>query len=110
MVLSMDFGGWIEFLLKPYSIYIRTCVPRYFIYRKQTRYNKIADYLRLLTGIGPALCLPNGIAILGATYLPGLRKKPAFSLFGATAPGGCVVGPVFAGLFANNWPWAFYSF
>jgi len=55
------------------------------------------------------MCLPNGIAILGATYPPGPRKNLAFALFGATAPGGCVLGAVFGGLFVHNWPWAFYS-
>jgi len=55
------------------------------------------------------MCLPNGIAILGATYPPGPRKDLAFALFGATAPGGCVLGAVFGGTFVHNWPWAFYS-
>ena len=43
-------------------------------------------WARVLTGIGPALCMPNALAILGATYPPGLKKSMFFSLFGAAAP------------------------
>ena len=55
------------------------------------------------------MCLPNSIAILGATYPPGPRKNLVFAIFGATAPGGCVVGAIFGGIFQDNWPWTFYS-
>ncbi|KAJ5503781.1 hypothetical protein N7463_006655 [Penicillium fimorum] len=50
------------------------------------------DCCRALQGIGPAMLLPNAIAILGRTYRLGLRKEMIFSLFGATAPGGFIVG------------------
>jgi len=67
-------------------------------------------WARVLQGIGPSICLPNGLAILGATYAPGPRKGMVFSIFGAAAPGGSIVGAAFAGLFAlRSWPWAFYS-
>lgn len=68
------------------------------------------DCCRALQGIGPALLLPNAIAILGRTYPPGRRKDMAFSLFGATAPGGFVVGAVFSSLFAERvwWPWGYW--
>jgi MFS family permease len=68
-------------------------------------------FARVMQGIGPAIVLPNGLAILGATYGPGRRKAMVFSLFGACAPNGSIVGSVFAGLFALTWwPWAFFSF
>ncbi|KAF5021102.1 hypothetical protein F66182_6861 [Fusarium sp. NRRL 66182] len=71
-------------------------------------------FARVFQGIGPALVMPNGLAILGASYKPGLRKAIAFALFGGCAPGGCVFGAVFAGLFVHGdpswWPWTFYSF
>lgn len=60
-------------------------------------------FARVLQGIGPAICLPNGLAILGATYHPGPKKDMIFAIFGATAPGGSVIGAVFAGLFALAW-------
>lgn len=55
------------------------------------------------------MCLPNAVAILGATYPPGLRKNIVFAVFGAVAPGGAVIGAIFGGVFQYNWPWAFYS-
>lgn len=68
------------------------------------------DICRAFQGMGPALLLPNAIAILGRAYEPGRRKSMAFSLFGATAPSGFVVGAVFASLLAEFqwWPWAFW--
>lgn len=70
-------------------------------------------FARVFQGIGPAIVLPNGLAILGATYPPGKRKAMVFSLFGACAPGGSIVAAAFAGLFVAQdeswWPWAFYS-
>ena len=69
------------------------------------------DMARALQGVGPAMCLPNGLAILGASYAPGPRKAMVFAVFGATAPGGAIVGGVFAGLFKLAWwPWTFWSF
>lgn len=68
-------------------------------------------FARVLQGIGPAIVLPNGLAILGATYPPGARKSMVFAFFGACAPSGSIVGSVFASLFALTWwPWAFFSF
>ncbi|KAJ5700827.1 hypothetical protein N7536_003840 [Penicillium majusculum] len=68
------------------------------------------DCCRALQGIGPALLLPNALAILGRTYRPGLRKEMIFSLFGATAPGGFIVGGVFSSIFAQLvwWPWGYW--
>lgn len=68
------------------------------------------DCCRALQGIGPAMLLPNAIAILGRAYPPGLRKEMIFSCFGATAPGGFIVGGVFSSLFAQLvwWPWAYW--
>ncbi|KAJ4172353.1 multidrug-resistance type transporter aminotriazole resistance [Fusarium falciforme] len=71
-------------------------------------------FARVFQGIGPAIVMPNGLAILGASYHPGPRKTLAFALFGACAPGGNVFAAAFAGLFVKDheewWPWAFYSF
>lgn len=68
-------------------------------------------FARVFQGMGPAIILPNGLAILGASYAPGPRKAMVFSIFGATAPGGAVVGAAFAGLFNLAWwPWTFWSF
>lgn len=52
------------------------------------------------------MLLPNAIAVLGRIYPPGFRKEMIFSLFGATAPGGFIVGGVFSSIFAQFvwWP------
>jgi MFS family permease len=68
-------------------------------------------FARILQGIGPAIMLPNGLAILGATYAPGRRKAMVFSIFGACAPTGSIIGSAFAGLFELGWwPWTYWSF
>ncbi|KAI0597542.1 MFS general substrate transporter [Biscogniauxia sp. FL1348] len=68
---------------------------------------------RALQGLGPAVVLPNALALLGASYYraPGARKALVFALFGAAAPGGSVVGSAFAALCAERaaWPWAFWA-
>lgn len=67
-------------------------------------------FLRAMQGIGSAIILPNGIAVLARTYPPGPRKDMVLSLFGATAPGGFVLGAIFSGLFTEFvfWPWSYW--
>ncbi|KZM20171.1 transmembrane transport [Ascochyta rabiei] len=68
-------------------------------------------FARVLSGIGPAILLPNALGLLGATYDEGRRKDMVFSLFGACAPSGAVVGGTFAGLWSLLWwPWTFWTF
>ena len=66
---------------------------------------------RALQGIGPALLVPNGHALLERAYPPGPRRNLVMCLFSAAAPFGFVVGGVMASLFAiqASWPWAFYT-
>ena len=68
------------------------------------------DFCRAMQGIGSAVLLPCGLAILGTTYPPGRRKDMIFSMFGATAPGGFVLGAAFSGHLAELtwWPWAYW--
>ncbi|KAL7816701.1 MFS general substrate transporter [Trichoderma gracile] len=68
------------------------------------------DVCRAFQGMGPAFAVPSAVAIIGRTYPPGRRKAMIFSLFGATAPGGFVLGAVFSSLFAQFvwWPWAYF--
>lgn len=68
-------------------------------------------FARVLGGIGPAILLPNALGLLGATYNNGRKKEMIFSLFGACAPGGAVVGGTFAGLWSLLWwPWTYWTF
>ncbi|KAJ9137112.1 Major facilitator superfamily transporter [Pleurostoma richardsiae] len=67
-------------------------------------------FARVLQGIGPAICLPNGLAILGAAYPPGHRKAMVFSLFGASAPTGAIVGMAISCVISLAWwPWMFWA-
>ncbi|KAL3468738.1 major facilitator superfamily domain-containing protein [Aspergillus californicus] len=68
-------------------------------------------FARVLQGLGPAMLLPNGLAILGATYAPGRKKDMVFALFGATAPNGSIIAGIFAALFSQLawWPWTYWS-
>ncbi|CAJ2506455.1 Uu.00g005850.m01.CDS01 [Anthostomella pinea] len=71
----------------------------------------LAVFARVLQGIGPAICLPNALAIFGAVYPPGHRKAMVFAFFGAVAPMGGVVGAaVGAGIALSWWPWALWAF
>ncbi|KAJ5609193.1 hypothetical protein N7528_009760 [Penicillium herquei] len=67
-------------------------------------------FCRAMQGIGPALLLPNAIAIISRCYNPGLRQNMIFSLFGATAPGGFLLGSVFCSLLSQKlwWPWSYW--
>lgn len=70
------------------------------------------DICRGFQGIGPALLLPNSLAILGRAYnQPDTRQSVVFSLFGAVAPNGFLLGAIFAGIFAQKvwWPWTFWT-
>lgn len=66
---------------------------------------------RALQGIGPALQIPNGQAMLGRNYRPGPRKTLVMSLFSAAAPFGFVAGGAMSSVFAQllTWPWSFWA-
>ncbi|KAI1171089.1 major facilitator superfamily transporter [Nemania sp. FL0916] len=67
-------------------------------------------FARVIQGIGPAICLPNALAILGSVYPPGHRKAMVFAFFGAVAPVGAVIGSaVSAAISLAWWPWSFYA-
>lgn len=67
-------------------------------------------FCRVMQGMGPAFLLPNAIAIISRCYDPGLRQNMIFCLFGATAPGGFVLGAVFSSLISQKawWPWSYW--
>lgn len=67
-------------------------------------------FARVFQGIGPAMTLPNALAILGRSYSPGSKKNMAFAFFGGTAPFGAIAGFATGGLWALLWwPWAYWS-
>ncbi|EOA89248.1 uncharacterized protein SETTUDRAFT_105301 [Exserohilum turcica Et28A] len=66
---------------------------------------------RVFGGIGPAIMLPNALGLLGSTYHEGERKDMVFSLFGACAPCGAILGGLCASLWSLVWwPWAYWTF
>lgn len=67
--------------------------------------------MRAFQGIGPTMLLPNAVALLARAYPAGLRKSIVFSIFGATAPAGFILGALFGSIFAQFvwWPWAQWS-
>ncbi|KAK9478908.1 major facilitator superfamily-domain-containing protein [Lipomyces japonicus] len=67
-------------------------------------------FARAFQGIGPALMLPNALALLARMYPSGPRKNMMFSIFAAAAPSGFVFGAVFSSIFAKLvwWPWSFW--
>ncbi|KAE8148711.1 major facilitator superfamily domain-containing protein [Aspergillus avenaceus] len=67
-------------------------------------------FARVFQGMGPAVTLPNAIAILGQSYSPGPRKNMAIAFFAGSAPIGAIVGFATGGLFALAWwPWVYWS-
>ena len=64
-----------------------------------------------LRGIGPAILLPNALAIAGRSYPNGRRKNMVFAFFAMCAPVGGVIGGLFGAIFAQLswWPWVFWS-
>ncbi|GAB7365825.1 hypothetical protein MBLNU230_g7157t1 [Neophaeotheca triangularis] len=70
------------------------------------------DIARAFQGIGPAILLPNSLAIAGRIYPPGMRKNIVFSIYALTAPLGCCVGGLIASAFAQYvwWPWVMWVY
>ncbi|KAI0593572.1 major facilitator superfamily-domain-containing protein [Biscogniauxia sp. FL1348] len=76
-------------------------------------YSSTALFLisRALEGLGVALCLPTGLALLGATYPTGRRKAAIFALVAVMASTGLIVGAVGASaLTLAWWPLVYWAF
>ncbi|KAF3048569.1 hypothetical protein E8E11_004996 [Didymella keratinophila] len=61
--------------------------------------------LRASQGIGPALLIPNAIALIGRTLPVGQQRMIGFACFGACGPLGATLGAVFSALIAQHWWW-----
>jgi MFS family permease len=73
-------------------------------------WNKVlVIFARVFQGIGPAVVMPNAVAILGVTYPPGRRKEMVFAIFSSMVPIGSIGGSFMAAVLAlTSWPWVFY--
>ncbi|KAF1958013.1 MFS general substrate transporter [Byssothecium circinans] len=65
---------------------------------------------RAFQGIGPALLVPNAVALIGRTLPVGQKRMIGFACFGACGPLGATVGALFSALLAEHawWPWSFW--
>lgn len=64
---------------------------------------------RVLQGLGPAMTVPNALAIMGKCFSSGPRNM-GFAWFAASAPVGAMAGLLFGPLFAMAWwPWIYWS-
>jgi MFS family permease len=65
---------------------------------------------RAFQGIGPALLIPNAIALIGRSFPVGLKRNLALACFGAAGPTGAALGAVLAALVSEklSWPWCFW--
>jgi MFS family permease len=66
---------------------------------------------RAFQGIGPALLVPNAMALIGRTFPMGMKRNIVFSIFGAMGPTGWTTGAVFSALLAEKvwWPYCFFA-
>ncbi|KAI1341079.1 major facilitator superfamily-domain-containing protein [Xylariaceae sp. FL0016] len=66
---------------------------------------------RALQGLGLALSLPNGLALLGCTYTAGKRKAAIFALYASMSPIGLLAGAAGASAFTLSWwPLTYWAF
>lgn len=65
---------------------------------------------RAFQGIGPALLIPNAVALIGRMMPLGQKRMIGFACFGACGPLGATAGAVFSALLADLlwWPWCFW--
>ncbi|KAF7561808.1 hypothetical protein G7046_g2350 [Stylonectria norvegica] len=65
--------------------------------------------VRVLTGIGGGLLLPNAVALITIMMPPGKWRNVAMGFFGAAAPLGGFFGGLFVGIFTEltDWKWLF---
>ncbi|WYZ34352.1 hypothetical protein EsH8_I_000628 [Colletotrichum jinshuiense] len=67
-------------------------------------------FCRAMQGIGPALCVPNGLSILDKSLSLGKSGEMGLFLYSIAAPLGFVIGAVMSSLFGINaaWEWSFF--
>ncbi|KAH7355794.1 YOR378W-like protein [Pyrenochaeta sp. MPI-SDFR-AT-0127] len=65
---------------------------------------------RAFQGIGPALLVPNAVALIGRNLPLGQKRMIGFSCFGACGPLGAATGAMFTAVIADYlwWPWNFW--
>ncbi|THY73214.1 hypothetical protein D6C86_06150 [Aureobasidium pullulans] len=94
--------GWIWYAL--------TSIIVGFSYAPRTNGSIMLSVTRGFQGIGPAILVPNAMALVGTTFPMGLKRNMVFSAFGACGPTGFVFGAIFSALLSQFawWPWSFW--
>ena len=66
---------------------------------------------RAFQGIGPALLVPNAMAMIGRTFPMGVKRNVVVSIFAACGPTGWTIGGVMSALLAEtiSWSCAFFA-
>lgn len=67
----------------------------------QSKGSLMLSIMRGFQGLGPAVTVPNAMALIGTTFPPGMKKAVVFSLFGACGPTGFVFGAIFSALLSQ---------
>ena len=65
--------------------------------------------LRVLTGVGGGLLMPNAVALMTIMIPPGKGRNIAMGFFGVAAPLGGYLGGILVGIFTSlaHWRWMF---
>lgn len=72
-----------------------------FSYAPKTSGSVMLSVTRGFQGIGPAILVPNAMALVGTTFPVGLKRNMVFSVFGACGPTGFVFGAIFSALLSQ---------
>lgn len=66
---------------------------------------------RAVQGIGPALLVPNALALISRKFAAGVKRNISISLFAGAGPCGFASGAVVSSLFSELlwWPWQFWA-
>ena len=81
--------------------YAVTSVIVGFSYAAKTNGSIMLSVTRGFQGIGPAILVPNAMALVGTTFPVGLKRNMVFSAFGACGPTGFVFGAIFSALLSQ---------
>ncbi|KAI1089182.1 MFS general substrate transporter [Rostrohypoxylon terebratum] len=66
----------------------------------------VFNTMRAISGIGGAFIMPNAVAMIGITNLPGFARNLSLAFFGASAPIGGWLGALVTGGFLESTPFA----
>lgn len=85
--------GWVWYAI--------TSVIVGFSYAAKSKGSIMLSVTRGFQGIGPAILVPNAMALVGTTFPVGLKRNMIFSAFGACGPTGFVFGAIFSALLSQ---------